>query len=144
MRCSLYLRKGILYVPTKGQMERGFYRGVEPVAVAPLSNTGAIREALLARFARGNPIVPMLLRRDWPPPVVLKHAGVKTWSAFERGMLFWEITDEDGAFRIAEQRKQSNGMWNDDPEKTITFPPGSTTDQVIERMVSILQEAAKK
>ena len=86
----------------------------------------------------------MLLRLDWPPPVVLKHAGVKTWSAFERGMLFWEITDEDGAFRIAEQRKQSNSMWNDDPEKTITFPPGSTTDQVIERMVSILQEAAKK
>jgi len=48
-------------------------------------------------------------------------------------MLFWEITEDDGAFRIAGQRKESDGMWRDDPR--------STVDDVIARMIAILQAA---
>ena len=32
-------------------------------------------------------------------------------------------------------------MWRDDPEQIITFPPGATADEVIERMIAILQAA---
>ena len=42
MNCEveLYLRKGVVYVPTMGKMDEGFYRGVEPVADVSASNTG--------------------------------------------------------------------------------------------------------
>ncbi len=31
----------------------------------------------------------------------------------------------------------------DDPEQVITFPSGSTVDQVVDRMIAILQDAAR-
>jgi hypothetical protein len=142
MHCDLCLRNGLVYLPTMGKMGDGFYRGVEPVAVVPASDTESLRRELLAMIDRGNPTVPMLKRREWPPPVVLKHAGVKTWSAFEHGMLLWSIEEKDGAFRIAGQKKQPDRMWRDDPELIITFPSGTATNQVVERMIAVLQDAA--
>jgi len=73
MNCHIYLRKGIVYVPTMGMIDRGFYRGVEPVAVVSVSNTEGLRHALQAAIARGNPRVPMLKRREWPPLLVADH-----------------------------------------------------------------------
>lgn len=75
--------------------------------------------------------------------MLLKYAGVKSWSAFERGMLFWDITEENGVFRIAGQRKQPDGMWHDDPEQIVTFPPLATADDVVGRMIAILQTAVR-
>jgi hypothetical protein len=144
MYCDLCLRKGVVYVPTMGKMDKGFYRGVEPVAVVPASNTDTLRRALAETIARGNPHVPMLRRRDWPPPVVLKYAGVKSWSAFERGMRLWSITEKEGTFQIAEQKKQTDRMWRDDPNEIIDFSADASADKVIDRMVAILQDAARK
>jgi hypothetical protein len=143
MYCHLYLRNYSVYVPTMGKMGKGFYRGVEPVSVVSASNTEALHQALAATIARGNPDVPKLLRREWPPPVVLKYAGVKSWSAFERGMLLWNIAEKDGIYQIAGHTKQANGMWKEDPEQTIKFAPGTSADDVIDRMVSIVEEAAR-
>jgi hypothetical protein len=53
------------------------------VTVLPASNGEELRQAMRAMIARGNLDVPMLRRREWPPPVTLKYAKVKTWSAFE-------------------------------------------------------------
>jgi len=75
--------------------------------------------------------------------VVLKYAGVKKWSAFERGMMLWSIEGEDGKFQIAVKTKQPNGMWVDDKVRTIELPSGSKTQNVVERMVSIIQQAAR-
>lgn len=144
MYCDICLRRGTVYLPTMGRMDKGFYRGVEPVAVVSAANTDALRQAMAAMIARGNPDVPMLLRREWPPPVVLKYAGVKTWSAFERGIQLWALTEKDGRFQIAGNTKQPDGMWKDDPRQTIIFPPGSTVDDVIDRMIAILQDAARQ
>jgi len=144
MYFSISLRDGIVYLPTMGKMDKGFYRGVEPVAVLSATNTEALREALLATIARGNPNVPTLKRREWPPPVVLKYAGVRNWSAFERGMLLWNIENENGIFRITNKAKQRNGMWVNDQERTIELPAGSTIEDIVERMIAILQDAARK
>jgi hypothetical protein len=143
MNCHLYLRKGILYVPTMGKMDEGFYRGVEPVAVISASNSEGVRECLRGAVARGNPAVPMLPRRKIPPPILLKYAGVKSWSAFERGMSSWTVKKQDGIFQIAGQIKHTDRMWRDDPDQIISFPPSTHADEVIERMVAILQESAK-
>lgn len=144
MDCELYLRNGTVYLPTMGKMAEGFYRGVEPVAVVSASDIDGIRQALRTTIARGNPVVPMLRRSEWKPPVLLKYAGVKSWSAFERGMLFWTIKSTDTSFRIAGQKKQPNRMWNDDPEQTVILPSGATTDDVVERMITILQDVPQK
>jgi hypothetical protein len=84
-----------------GKMSKGFYRGVEPVAVVSISDVDSLRKALAAMIMRGNPTVPMLRRREWCPPILLKYAGVKFWSAFERGVGFWSLEKRDGIFRIA-------------------------------------------
>ena len=144
MHFDISLRKGIAYIPTMGKMDRGFYRGVEPVGVVAVSNTEALREALVAAIARGNPSIPILSGRDWPPPVVLKYAGMRSWSAFERGMMLWKIEKKDGSFQIAQQKKQTNGLWKDDPERIVSLPSNSVIDEVVARMVIILQEAARK
>jgi hypothetical protein len=144
MNCHLYVRKDVMYLPTMGKMGEGFYRGVEPVAVVPASNTEGVRQALQVTIARGNPNVPMLKRSDRPAPILLKYAGVQSWSAFERGMLFWTIKDTEGNFKIASQRKQPDRIWRDDPEQTIDFPPGTAVGQVIDRMIAILQNAARQ
>jgi hypothetical protein len=125
-------------------MDRGFYRGVEPVVVVSIATTQNLRDALHATIARGNPSVPMLRRSEWPPPVLLKYAGVKSWSAFQRGMSFWSLEKRDGAFQIAGQTKQPDGMWRDDPEQIIRFPRSAVVDDVIDRMIAILQDAAGK
>jgi hypothetical protein len=143
MNYDVYLRKGILYLPTMGKMEEGFYRGVEPVAVVPISNMTEVRGALQTMFSRGNPIVPMLRRREIPPPVLLKYAGIKRWSEFERGMKFWNIKDTDGVFQILVEAKQPEGFWKPDLKQTITFPAGTEPDDVIDRMMAILQNVAE-
>jgi hypothetical protein len=143
MYCQLYLRNYTVYIPTMGKMGKGFYRGVEPVAVVSASNTEGLRQSLAATIARGNPDVPKLLRREWPPPVLLKYAGVKSWSAFERGMQLWNIVEQDGIYQIAGHTKKPNGMWKEDPEQTTKFPLGISVDHVVERMVAILQAAAR-
>jgi hypothetical protein len=142
LNCHVYLREAILYLPTMGKMDEGFYRGVEPVTVAPMSNAAEVREALQTMISRGNPIVPILRRRDIPPPVLLKYAGVKRWSEFERGIKFWTIEQRNGVFKILREAKQPDGFWKPDPKQTITFPAGTAPDDVIERMIAILQSGA--
>lgn len=145
MYCDIYLRRNTVYVPTMGQMGKGFYRGVEPVAVVSVIDTPALRQALKAAVVRGNPAVSQPQRRqDWPPPVLLKYANVNSWSVFERGLLFWTLTNESETFQISGQRKQPDGMWNDDPKQMITFPPDASADSVIDHMIAILQDAAQK
>lgn len=139
MYCQIFLRDGTVYVPTMGKMDKGFYRAMEPVAVVSASNGEALHQALKATISRGNPDVPMLSRREWPAPVVLKYAGVKTWSAFERGMLPWSIEEKAGRFQIVGKRKRPDGTWKNDVEQTITFPAAAAVDDVIERVIAIVQ-----
>lgn len=144
MYSHFYLRKGTVYVPTMGMMEKGFYRGIEPVAVVSVTNADALREALAATIARGNPVVPKLRRREWPPPVVLKYAGVKSWSAFERGMMLWSIEEKDGVWKVIGKRQSSDGAMVDDPDQIVTFPVRASVDDVIGRAISIVQHADRQ
>jgi hypothetical protein len=144
MNWSIYMRNGKVYLPTTGKMDEGFYRGIEPVAVASVSEIEEVRQALHATIARGNPIVPVLRRNEIPPPVLLRYAGVKTWSAFERRLLFWNISEKNGTFRIAAQRKQPDRMWRDDPGQIIVFPAGTTVNEIVDRMVALLQNGLQE
>jgi hypothetical protein len=143
MNCNIYLRNTLVYIPTMGKMDEGFYRAVEPVAVVSVSHTEALRQALEGAINRGNPPVPMLKRSEWSPPILLKYARVKSWSVFERGMQFWDLNEKNRTYQIAGNTKQPNGMWKEAAEQTTTFPLHASTDDVIDRMIAILQEAAR-
>jgi hypothetical protein len=80
---------------------------------------------------------------EWPPPVLLKYAGVKTWSAFARGTSAWSINEKDGAYQIVGYRTHTKGYWVEDRNHKIELPPGSAIDDVIERMIAILQDAVR-
>ena len=143
MDSHCYLRSGIVYIPTQGMMDKGFYLDVEPVAVVPLAETKALHNAFAETIVRGNPKVPIPRPPNYPPPVVLKYAGVKSWRSFARGTSTWSLGESDGVFSLHGYVKEGGG-WVPDPSTKETFPPGTSADQVIERMIAILQEAAQR
>jgi hypothetical protein len=141
MRCHLYLRKGKVFIPTFGRVPGGPYRDIEPVAVVEVSDTEGLRRAFRETIARGNPPVGPYPRPN-PPPVVVKCAGVKSWGAFARGALPWSIEEENGIIQIIGRRRIPDG-WVEDPAQEIIFPPGTTMDDAIDRMIAILQDVAR-
>lgn len=144
MLYNCFLKKGVVYVPTVAKLQTGAYTDIEPVAVVPVSNTESLRRAFPDAIARKNAIVPNPPKDDWPPPVLLKYAGVKTWSAFARGAAQWSIKEKDERYQIVGHRTHRDGYWVEDSDQTTDFPPGATVDDVVERMITILQGAARK
>jgi hypothetical protein len=142
MHCHIYLRKGMVIIPTSGSVHRGLHRDVEPVAAVAASDTDAVRRALLDTIARGNPLTAYYSRGTYPQPVVLKYAGVKTWSAFARGTSNWTIKEKDGRYQIVGYKMHPDG-WVEDPEQITSFAVGTTLDDVVDRAIEIVQEAAR-
>jgi hypothetical protein len=140
MDCECYLRKKTLYVPTLGMISRGFYRMIEPVVVLPVSDRDALRSAFATAIARGNPSVPNLAG-DASQPILPKYAGVKSWKAFVRGTSTWGIRERNGIFRIIGYKNDPPNGWVEDSQNVEAFPPATGTDQVIERMIAVLQMA---
>jgi hypothetical protein len=68
---------------------------------------------------------------------------VKSWGAFARWASPWVIDERGGKYQIIGHRREPNN-WAQDPEQTVDFPPGTTLDQVIDRMIAILQYAARQ
>jgi hypothetical protein len=138
-----YLRDGIVYVPTVAVREGGpVYTDIEPVAVVPATNTEVLRRAFLDAIARKNVVVPVP-KGKWPAPVLLKYAGVRSWSAFARNASLWSIEKEGDVYQIVDYRKHAKGYWQQDPDQKIQFPAGAAVDDVVGRMVAILQGGAK-
>jgi hypothetical protein len=110
-----------------------------------LSNSGDVRHALLETIARKNIVLPdpdpKALRA---PPLMLKYAGVRSWSAFFRNASTWSIREDDGVYKIIFYRKHPKKYWEQDLAQEIQFPVGTTIDNVVDRMIAILQEAARQ
>jgi hypothetical protein len=82
---------------------------VEPVAVVPVTDADASRHAFRETIARGNPVVAAPTRENYPEPVTLKYAGVKTWAAYARGTANWHINEKNGLCEIIGTRKGRYG-----------------------------------
>ncbi len=139
---GLYLRKGIVYLPTMAKVPSGGYQEIDPVSVVPASGTEALGKALEENIMRGNPILENYSPSNYSQAVVLKYAGVKNFSTFARGAQPWNIIIEDGVYEIQGQRRRPDRGWEEDPNNRIIFPAGTTEDDVIKKMVQILQKAA--
>jgi hypothetical protein len=146
MLFTCYLRDGVVYVPTMARRKsEPIYTTIEPVSVVPMSSLEEVRRALLETVARKNVVIPdpdpKALRA---PPLILKYAGVKSWPAFYRNASMWSISEDDGLYKILNYRKHLKGSWREDPAQEIQFPVGTMIDDVVDRMIAILQEAARQ
>lgn len=146
MLFTCYLRDGVVYVPTMARRKsEPVYTDIEPVSVVSLDSPEDVRRALLESIARKNIIIPNPDPRALrAPPLILKYAGVKSWSAFFRNASTWNITEDDGVYKILCYRKHPKGYWQPDLGREIQFPAGTTADDVVDRMIAILQEAAQQ
>lgn len=118
-----YLRNAVAYVPTVVKLQTGAYVDVDPVAVVPAANTDGLRGALLDAIGRKNAIVSPPPKDKWPPPILLKYAGVKTWAAFARGAAVWSIQETDGNFLIAGYQSHRKGYGRRTVAKKPAFHP---------------------
>jgi hypothetical protein len=143
---SCTLKDGIVYLPTTAKTEAGFYMSREPVAVVPAANTEALRRALQDMMDRGNAIIPTLKPDAFAPPVLPKYAGARSWSAFMNGASEWAIDERDGVYQIIPYRKDPDGGpgWVPDRKGQIDFPPGTKRGDVIDRLIAIVQETARR
>lgn len=138
-----YLKNGIVYVPTVAKLTTGAYVDIDPVAVESVANATGLRRAFSEANARKNPVVSPPPKGKWPPPVLLNYARVKSWSAFAAGASMWSIKEADGDYQIVGYRDHPDGYWVPNPDQTIDFPRGTKIDTVIDRVIAILQEAAR-
>jgi hypothetical protein len=97
-------------------------------------------------LAKGNTVIPTPKRDAFPPPVLPKYAGEKTLAAFMEGASEWDIYQKNEIYQITPYRKDPDGGRNlvADSDHRITFPPGATVNEVIDRMIAILQTAVRK
>ena len=145
MLITCYLREGVVYVPTVARRASGpIYTEIEPISVIPLGNLNAVQQALRDSLRRGNAILPDAdPRAPRASPIIQKYAGARSWSAFVRRAWTWSIRDDNGLFKIIGYRTHPKGHWDQDPAEEIRFPPGTTVDDAIDRMLAILQETAR-
>jgi hypothetical protein len=145
MFIECYLREGTVYVPTVVRQTSGpIYNIIEPIAVVPVNDPDAVRAALLDSLNRGNAIIPDPDPRDRDaPPAILKYASARSWSAFFRTAFSWSIAQQDGAYQILGYRKHPKGYWEEDQSQKIQFPAQATREDVVDRMLAILQETAR-
>lgn len=144
MLFSCYLRRGVVYIPTVGKVEGGPFRYIDPVAVVSVSRTAELQKAFYDAIASGNPSIPNLKREDHAESVVAKAAGVKTYTAFANRALSWTIEYEDGVFRIKGQSKLPRTGWVDDPDHIVELPNGTRREEMIEKLIQIIQEAESR
>jgi hypothetical protein len=140
-----YLRDGIAYIPTVVRLQKGgAFMDVEPVAVEPVANTEGLRRAFSDAIARENVFVPNPPKNNWPRPILLKYSGAKTWSAFARNASVWSIDEENGVYSIGGYKEHPDGYWVRDKSRKIEFLPGTPVSVVIDRMIEVLQGAARQ
>jgi len=116
----VYFRAGRFFVPVVARTDAGYYLDIEPVGVSAVDDAGALTALLQQVIDAGNPPVPAPLRGQFPRPVILGPAGVKSWAAFERTSVCWTITSVGREHLVAATGRAPDGRWRDDPTHTAT------------------------
>ena len=114
----IYLRKGLVFVPTVSRTEAGYYMDINPVAVHAASDYAGIVDSILTSISRGNPVIATPSRGNYPAPVILAHAQVKSWGTFEKSAVCWKVRLKESEYQLCLMRKSHGRGWEDDPAKT--------------------------
>jgi hypothetical protein len=87
---------------------------------------------LMKAIRRGNPVVKTPTRQNFPPPVMQRHCGMKSFSAFERTAALWAISGRDDSYVIYPWRRstQHRGAWEEDYQNRTALPLTTPLEEV--------------
>jgi hypothetical protein len=146
MDISLRLYNGIVHIPTS--YLSGFFVEDAPVESVPAEQTEGLRQAILKAIERGNPPLSRdqagdrLGRKDHP---LLRAAGARSWYVLDRQTKgLWSIAESNGAYQIRVDEPMQPRGWHEDKTKRVEFSPGTPVDEVIERLIAMIQECARQ
>lgn len=109
-------------MPTTAKRGTSVYTAIEPVAVASVAGTAGLMRAFHDAIARKNIAIPPMKGKR-PPPVLLKYAGVQTWSSFAREASTWNIEEDEGSYQIVGHRIHPKGYCVGDAAQKDKFSP---------------------
>ena len=139
VHCSFYLRKGTAYVPTMAKTQAGYWLGIEPVDVERVTDAEALKRVLLKVIGRGNPIVPTPSREHFPPDVMRRYCGMRSFSAFERTAQLWSISQSADSYVIYawHRSEKYRGAWEEDQERKTIIPAEASLEEIVRRAADL-------
>ena len=148
MDISLRLYNGVVHIPTSRQISPGFYVADAPLECVSVEETEKLRQAIVSAVGRGNPPISrdharvLIHGKDSP---VLKATGARSWSVLDRQTNgLWSLVEKDGMFQIRVDQPMQPRGWHEDKTKRVEFPPGTTVEDVIDRLIAMIQERARQ
>jgi hypothetical protein len=114
---SIYIRRGKVFIPTLFKTEAGFYVSGEPVFVSDLSDFGSTVRSITQVLDRGCQLIATLSVGKLEKWVVLRHAGVSSAAAFEKGTSCWTVHKDYAMYRFGSVKKLSPRGWETEPER---------------------------
>jgi hypothetical protein len=149
MDVSLRLYKGVVQLPTSYFVARdGFYVTDTPLESVPVEQTEGLRRAILAALARGNPPISRdeaRARLNSKNDPLLRATGARSWFALDRETAgLWSLVEQDGLYEIQVDQPMETRGWHEDKSKRVHFPPGTPVDDVIDRLIAMIQDRARE
>jgi hypothetical protein len=140
--CSFLLTNLDLIGRALGKSACTTFRGI--VEAVPVTQTEALRRAILGSVTRGNPEVSLedykVLSRTREGSV-LEATGCKSDYKLDRELGgYWGISDRGGVYSISVDRPYPKYGWHQDKEKAVRFPPGTLIDDVVARLIAMIQQ----
>ena len=146
MHISLRLYKGIVHIPTS--YFTGFFVTDRPLESVSVEQTDSLRNAILAAIARGNPPISrdqaeaLLSSKDDP---LLQATGARSWYVLDRQTMgLWSLDEKDGIYQIRVDEPMQPRGWHEDKTKRVEFLPGTPVEEVIDRLIAMIQECARQ
>lgn len=149
MDISLLLCDGIVHITTSYLVEKkGFFFEGAPIESVPANQTLELRGAIVRAIKRGNPTISIDQYRSLSGnkhSVLLKATGARSWSVLDRQINgLWSVAEEDGLYAIRVKQPMQPRGWHEDKTKRVEFPPGTPVDEVIDRLIAMIQECARQ
>ncbi len=149
MHISLRLYQGIVLVPTAYRVERdGFFVTDRPLEAVSVEQTERLRQAIQATIERG--ILPISrdearVRLNSKDDPLLKATGARSWFALDKQTKgLWTLVEKNGAYEIRVDQPMRTHGWHEDETKRVRFPLGTPLDDVIEQLITMIQECARE
>jgi hypothetical protein len=143
---SLRLHNSVVQIPTS--YLSGFFVEDAPVESVPVQQTTQLRQAILSAMERGNPPISqaeansLVGRRDHP---LLKAAHTRSWHTLDRQTKgLWSVAEKGGLYQIRVKQPMQPRGWHEDKTERVEFPPGTPVDDVITRLIAMIQERARE
>lgn len=138
---DVYLVGEKVLVPTQGRTVNGLGLSIDPMVVVSILEPDVLRRTILDTIARGNPTV-----QDPGPSFktdMHKKVGMRSYKAFERASVSWDITKKGGIYSICFWKfgiEHGKGFTPDTSKPDNVFPPNTPVETVVDRLIEIIMQ----